>query len=114
MDYDPYLRHAVHVDAKLFAATLRVPVDCIIRNLSERGALLAMELPVALPRRVYLSLGNGGCVLECDVRWWKANRLFGIRFSPNNSLETRYALVKFCSTREYPSNARDPARARSS
>jgi hypothetical protein len=38
MDYDPYVRYAVRVNAKLFAVELRVPIDCIICNLSEGGA----------------------------------------------------------------------------
>jgi len=94
MDYDPYVRSAVRVNAKLFAVELRVPIDCIICNLSEGGAQLALEQPVKLPRRVYLTVGNGGCLFECDVRWWKFNRLFGIRFSSDSNPEARRALVE--------------------
>jgi len=94
MDYDPYVRYAVRVHAKLFAVDLRVPLDCIICNLSEGGAQLALEQPFKLPRRVYLTVGEGGCVFECDVRWWKFNRLFGIRFSSDSDPKARRALVE--------------------
>ena len=100
MDHDPYFRYPVHVNAKLFSTELRVPIDCVIRNLSEEGAQLALKEPASLPRRVYLSPVKGGCVFECDVRWWKSNRLFGIRFSPNSNREARHAFVESARTPE--------------
>ena len=93
MGSDPYVRYAVRVQARLFAVELPVPVDCLISNLSETGAQLVVKQPVKLPKRIYLAVGKGGCVFECDVRWWKFNRLFGIRFSSNSNVEARRALV---------------------
>ena len=91
MDSDPYVRYAVRVQARLFAVELPVSVDCVICNLSESGAQLALEHPVKLPKRVYLAVGKGGRVFKCDVRWRKFNRLFGIRFS---NAEARRSLVE--------------------
>jgi N-glycosylase/DNA lyase len=93
MDADPYVRFAVRMQARLFALDLPVPIDCVICNLSEHGAQLTVEQPVKLPKRVYLAVDKGGRVLECDVRWRKFNRLFGIRFSSNSNVEARRALV---------------------
>ena len=96
MTYDPYDRYPACVDALMFAGDLRTPINCVIRNVSEGGALLALDRPVQLPKRIYLALSKGAQVLECDVRWRSSNRLFGVRFSPNNSPEARRALVETC------------------
>ena len=96
MTYDPYDRYPSCVDALMFAADLRSPINCVIRNVSEGGALLALDRPVQLPKRIYLALSKGAQVLECEVRWRHSNRLFGVRFSANNSLEARQALVEAC------------------
>jgi hypothetical protein len=96
MTYDPYDRYPACVDALMFAGDLRSPINCVIRNVSEGGALLALDRPVQLPKRIYLTLSKGAQVLECEVRWRSSNRLFGVRFSPNNSPEARRALVETC------------------
>ena len=96
MTYDPYDRYPARVDALMFAGDLRSPINCVIRNVSEGGALLALDRPVQLPKRIYLTLSKGAQVLECEVRWRSSNRLFGVRFSPNNSPEAQRALVETC------------------
>ena len=94
MDSDPYVRYPVRVQARLFAVELPLSVDCVICNLSESGAQVALQQPAKLPQRVYLAVGKGGSVFECDVRWRKSNRLFGIRFSSNSNAEARRSLVE--------------------
>ena len=94
MDSDPYVRYAVRVQARLFAVELPLSVDCVICNLSESGAQVALQQPAKLPKRVYLAVGKGGSVFECDVRWRKSNRLFGIRFTSNSNAEARRSLVE--------------------
>ena len=96
MTYDPYERYPAHVDALMFAGDLRSHINCVIRNISEGGALLALDRPVQLPKRIYLALSKGAQVLECEVRWRNSNRLFGVRFSPNNSPEAQRALIDAC------------------
>jgi hypothetical protein len=96
MTYDPYHRYPACVDALMFAADLRTPIPCVIRNISEGGALLTLDEPVPLPRRIYLTLSKGAQVLECEVRWRNSNRMFGVRFSGSNSPETRRALLDSC------------------
>ena len=96
MEYNPYSRYPVCVDAVVFALDLRAPIDCVIRNVSEGGALLSLEKPVRLPKLIYLSLGKGAKVVECEIRWRNSNRLMGVRFTPNTSLEARRALLEAC------------------
>jgi hypothetical protein len=96
MDYDPYCRYPASAEALVHAAGLRAPVGCVIRNISEGGALVTLHKPMRLPKRIFLALRKGADALECEVRWRSSNRLFGVRFGPDNKASTLKALLKAC------------------
>jgi PilZ domain len=96
MDYDPYCRYPASAEALVHASGLRVPIGCVIRNISEGGALVTLNRPVQLPKQIFLALRKGADALECEVRWRRSNRLFGVRFGPGNKPETLEALLKAC------------------
>ena len=71
-------------------------MQCVIRNISEGGAMLAFHKSVRLPRRVYVTRGKGDRLLECEVRWRNCDRLFGMRFASTNSRQALHNLVRAC------------------
>jgi len=54
-------------------------VECIIRNISEDGALLSLIVAVPLPRVVLLWEQQTGKFYECGVKWRK-DRMVGVNF----------------------------------
>ena len=55
-------------------------VECIIRNISEEGALLSLIVSVPLPRVVLLWEQQTGKLYECGVKWRK-DRMVGVHFT---------------------------------
>jgi hypothetical protein len=53
-------------------------VECIIRNISEDGALLSLIVSVPLPRVVLL--WDTGKLYECAVKW-RRDRMVGVHFT---------------------------------
>jgi hypothetical protein len=54
-------------------------VDCVIRDISEGGALVTVRGEAAVPARVYLWQATAEAMVECEVRWNKLN-LIGLKF----------------------------------
>jgi hypothetical protein len=54
-------------------------IDCIIRNMSETGAQLAVESPVGIPDEFTLLIKPQLKKRNCRVAWRKADRI-GVRF----------------------------------
>ncbi|NEI70124.1 PilZ domain-containing protein [Rhizobium lusitanum] len=52
--------------------------DCIVRNLSDTGALIHMENPLSAPNAFDLQLSDAR-LLPCEVRWRKINSM-GVEF----------------------------------
>lgn len=52
--------------------------DCVVRNLSDTGALIQMENPLSAPNAFDLQLSDNR-QLPCEVRWRKINSL-GVEF----------------------------------
>ncbi|MBR0555857.1 PilZ domain-containing protein [Ciceribacter sp. L1K23] len=52
--------------------------DCVIRNLSEAGARIALETTINLPDRFFVQLSDG-TRRHCEVRWRLAKEL-GVSF----------------------------------
>jgi hypothetical protein len=46
-------------------------IDCVVRNLSERGACLKVESPVGIPETFDLVLEGDDIVRPCRVVWQK-------------------------------------------
>ena len=72
------------------------PIQCVIRNVSVDGAMLACEGPEQLPRHIYLMMHKGSQIFQCEVVWQISNRFFGVRFDSNNSRVARERLVEAC------------------
>ena len=54
-------------------------IDCSIRNLSDRGAMLEVESPLGIPREFTLVVPADGTRRTCRVAWVKEKRL-GVEF----------------------------------
>jgi hypothetical protein len=86
-------RSKVQIDGKVVAPDMPCVIACMIQNLSEDGALVATDEPARVPRRAYLWQARTGTLFECDVRWRKGGRLFGLRFVDTASRASRRALI---------------------
>ncbi len=54
-------------------------IDCVVRNLSDRGAYLNVESPIGIPNSFDLVLDHVS-VLDCRVTWRKATQI-GVEFA---------------------------------
>lgn len=75
-------RRVIDYPAWLLLDTSRQPVECIIRDMSDTGARIAIISPIkALPHRFMLWLDEKGKVQrECEIVWMKAGYV-GVRFA---------------------------------
>jgi PilZ domain len=55
-------------------------IDCVIRNMSDMGAQLAVESPVGIPEEFTLLIKPEMIKRTCRVIWRKADRI-GVRFA---------------------------------
>ena len=55
-------------------------IDCVVRNLSERGAALEVESPIGIPQTFDLVIVADRSRKRSQVVWRKEKRL-GVRFS---------------------------------
>ncbi|HEX3495597.1 MAG TPA: PilZ domain-containing protein [Methylocella sp.] len=54
-------------------------IDCVIRNLSDRGACLKVESPFGIPDTFVLVCDYPSSVRHCRVTWRKATQI-GVEF----------------------------------
>jgi hypothetical protein len=54
-------------------------ISCVVRNLSESGAMLEVESPVGVPDRFTLVFDSDGVHQECRTVWRKPTRI-GVAF----------------------------------
>ncbi len=97
-DKREFPRHPVQIAGKLISADMLCCVDVVIRELSEGGALVNSAAPAAFPKRGYLWQAKTGTLFECEVRWRKNSRLFGLRFTDDSSRARLRALISACAT----------------
>src|SRR5262245_55403618 len=67
-------------------------VECIIRNISEDGALISMLVSVPLPQEILLWEQRTGALYECEVRWRK-DHMVGVHFIDICGRAARRALL---------------------
>ncbi len=81
MDNDrrTYPRLQVQEKGKILFIDQPCFVECIIRNISEEGALLSLIVSVPLPRVVLLWEQQTGKLYKCGVKWRK-DRMVGVHF----------------------------------
>ncbi len=58
-------------------------IDCVVRNLSEAGAALAVETPVGIPPRFFLLVETDGLKRSSRVVWRNQRRI-GVKFDDGN------------------------------
>ncbi|HXF53134.1 MAG TPA: PilZ domain-containing protein [Hyphomicrobiaceae bacterium] len=73
-------RYELRLNGRILSPDMSYGVECAIRDMSETGALVSTEAPERLPSRVYLWQPQTGSLFECEVRWQKFDKLFGLRF----------------------------------
>jgi hypothetical protein len=92
-------RYAVQIEGKLISPDLLCCTDVVVHDLSEDGALVRASTPVAFPERGYLWQARTGTLFECQIRWRKNDRLFGLRFTDPAGRARRRALIAACGAR---------------
>lgn len=88
-----YVRQPVTVAARLFAPDMSRSVDCVVRDISQGGALVAVVDNVSVPDRLYLWQEDVGAMVACEVRW-RRHDIVGLKFIGDR--EKVQALVACC------------------
>jgi hypothetical protein len=65
--------------AGTIAFDLAAGIDCTVRNVSERGALLEIESPIGIPDNFILVISKSDVKRPCHVAWRSARRI-GVSF----------------------------------
>jgi PilZ domain len=73
------VRHRVLKGAKIVFKGREATIDCVVRNLSARGACLIVESPIGIPDSFDLVLDHAS-VRDCRVTWRKATKI-GVAFA---------------------------------
>ena len=95
-DKREFTRHSVQIAGKLISADMLCCVDVAIKELSEGGALVSSAAPATFPKRGYLWQAKTGTLFECEVRWRKNSRLFGLRFTDPLARDRLRELIASC------------------
>ncbi len=86
-------RHQVRKAGRIIFFDEPCFIECVIRNISEDGALVSMPLSLSLPDHVVLWEERTGLIYECDVRWRK-NHMVGLQFTDICNRQERRALLE--------------------
>jgi hypothetical protein len=73
-------RHQLNRNGKIILADESCYIDCAIKNISEGGALVTMQVSIPLPSSVFLWDAKTGIIYDCNVQWRKQN-MVGLRFT---------------------------------
>jgi PilZ domain len=73
------VRRRVLKSARIVFKNHRVTIDCVVRNLSDRGACLKVENAIGIPDSFELML-TPASVRNCRVAWRKPT-MIGVEFS---------------------------------
>jgi hypothetical protein len=74
MDDTRLLGHRVYKAAQIVFNDRRAAIDCIVRNLSDKGALLQVASPLGIPETFDLVCGDA-MIRPCHVLWWKEKHI---------------------------------------
>jgi hypothetical protein len=86
-----FSRHQVRKNGKIVFVDQPFFVECIIRNISQDGALLSLLIPVVLPQEVLLWEEKTGRSYECLIRW-RRDHMVGVHFIDVRGRAERRAL----------------------
>ena len=73
------LRQRVYRAAHIVFNERRAAIDCVVHDVSERGARLRVATPVGIPGEFDLAFDHDGTVRPCHVVWRKEKQI-GIAF----------------------------------
>ena len=73
------MRHRVLKGAQIVFKGHEAVIDCVVLNLSDRGACLKVESPIGIPEAFELVLDHA-FVGNCRVTWRKATQI-GVEFA---------------------------------
>lgn len=88
-------RHQVRKNGRILFVDQPCFVECVIRNISDDGALLSMLVSVPLPHEILLWEQRTGTVYECDIRW-RREHMVGVHFTNICGSAMRRALLEKC------------------
>jgi hypothetical protein len=54
-------------------------INCVVRNMTEFGAILDVTSPIGIPHHFTLALGTDGRRKYCRTVWWNEKRI-GVAF----------------------------------
>jgi hypothetical protein len=74
MDDTQLLGQRVYKAAKIVFNDRRAAIDCVVRNLSDRGALLQVASPLGIPQSFDLVCGDT-IAQPCHVLWCKEKQI---------------------------------------
>jgi hypothetical protein len=92
-DRRAFPRHRVHINGKIILMDGPCYVDCVIRNISEDGAHVTMQVPMQLPVSVYLWEAQTRMIFECSVQW-RRQTMVGLRFTDRRGRAMRRTLFE--------------------
>jgi hypothetical protein len=98
-------RYELQLNGRIISPDMSFGAECTIRDLSETGALISTRTPGQLPSRVYLWQAQTGALFECEVRWQKFDKLFGLRFIDICGRSQRRELIERFGIEEKPGRA---------
>lgn len=78
-------RRRALLTGKLVTEDVALTIDCIIRNLTDMGAMVEMPSPHMVPNQIYLLQVKEGLAWDAEVVWRHGARL-GLKFSGNHDL----------------------------
>jgi hypothetical protein len=87
-------RYEVVIEGKIMSPDLADCLGCVIRNVSDGGALVAIDEGVDVPDRIYLWQQETGTTIACEVRWRKPGHV-GLKFADPHAPAVR-ALTRIC------------------
>lgn len=68
-----------YLGAKIQCDGRRSVINCIVRNQSRDGALIAIDAPVKLPKQFYLHINKTDRRYGCELVW-SGSKQAGVRF----------------------------------
>ena len=92
-DRRAFPRHRVHINGKIILMDGPCYVDCVIRDISEDGAHVTMQLPMQLPVSVYLWEAQTRMIYVCSVQW-RRQTMVGLRFTDRGGRAMRRVLFE--------------------
>jgi hypothetical protein len=95
-----FSRYEVAIQGKIMSPDLADCLGCVIKDVSDGGALVAIDNGAEVPDRIYLWQEQTGTIIECQVRWRKP-RLAGLKFADANAPAVR-ALARICASAARP------------